>query len=431
MTGPGVHAESRPLPLALKHFAIAILLFSVIGVALAYYLHTRVLSPNEYHFADLYVFQPSFKLYGTPAFYNEVRGENTRWTYPDTMAPLYRAFYATRHPLAVYLAAVAIIVAVGLVTFVGQLRKRGISLRTAILFSTITVATSYPLWVMIDTSNLELFVVLVVGLGITAYLTGRFWWAGAFLGLAAALKLLPVIFLSLLFSRKHYRQLLFGLAVGSVYFIGSHWIVGPRLMEALRGTGGGLGNYTVHSGYGIRPRDIGFDHSLLTLVKQGYLILQTLGGPMAMKMPQVYRLYMITAALLGIILYFTRIRRLPPLNQALAITVLALLLPPVSYDYRLCLLYVPWAFLVLFILDGKREPTQTTTSLLFLFAILFTPQNYLYYWIGKYGVIFAVNYGAQVKVLLMLGVLYLVLRYPLVHPEQEVSQAPAIVIQEA
>lgn len=411
-TGAALGVEHKSLPRVLREYWLATVVLTVVALVVARAIGVRLMMPPAHHFADLLCYKERFQLFRTSAFYVD-RPFWAPWTVPAAMALMYRAFYAVQHPVAWYFALFVPIVGASCIAFVQAMRRRGVATSTAIAFGVTALATSYPLWWLAESANLELFVALFVGLGVIAYLRGSLWWAAALFGIATAVKLFPIIYFALFFSRKEYRKMIFGCVVAAVVLLWSHWAVGPTTAEALRGTQLGLQNYTQGVIQAMNPAQICFDHSLFTLVKHPYLIWQTMVKPPQVKLLRLERYYTLAAGLAATILFFTHIRKLPGLNRVLVISILALLLPPVSWDYRLVHLLVPWAFLVLLVLETRPEPKSAIAWMLFAFAILFTPQTYLFYWIGKYGVAFAVGYGAQVKVVVMLLLVYLAIRHPL------------------
>jgi hypothetical protein len=418
--------QQRTLPLLLRHFWVLTVVFAALGIVLSRIVHTRLLFPHPYPWTDLYIYQFSFTHFRTRAFYLPGPAHASGYTYPNTMALFYWCYYAVAHPLVAYFATIAAVVAAAVTAFARQLIRRRFSPKTVWLFSLSLAATSYPLWFLVEGANFEIFVLLFAGLGVAAYLSKRYWWAGALIGIAASLKYFPVILFALLFQKKYYKQLLFGLVVGCSWFLLSNWIVGPTFADALRGSGGTLGGYTTYYVNGIRAQEIGYDHSLYSVVKHVYLVVQTLTGPLTHKLAQVYQVYIAFAILLAILLFFARLKKLPPLNQALAIVCMMLLLPPVSYDYRLLHLYVPFAFFVFWMIEQKGVADKASQKFLALFAILFTPQTFLLYWIGRYGVAFPVTYGAQVKTFSLLGLLVFAALYPMAEskwasPNEEIA----------
>ena len=67
------------------------------------------------------------------------------------------------------------------------------------------------------------------------------------------------------------------------------------------------------------------------------------------------RAYVLTAVAVGLTLFFTKIRHLPALNQVLALTLCAVLLPPLSNDYTLIHMLLPLSLLCFYAVEAWRE----------------------------------------------------------------------------
>ena len=73
--------------------------------------------------------------------------------------------------------------------------------------------------------------------------------------------------------------------------------------------------------------------------------------------------------------HFLRIRHLPVINQVLCLCIAFILLPPVSYDYTLLHLYVPWGLLVMFAQEQQilRREVPGLTAAFVCLGILMAP----------------------------------------------------------
>ena len=102
--------------------------------------------------------------------------------------------------------------------------------------------------------------------------------------------------------------------------------------------------------------------------------------------------------------YFFWIRRLPMLNQVLALTVCALVLPPLSADYTLIHLLFPFSLLCLYAIFCQRNrmdaPGLKTCFL--CFAPIFSFQTYLTW---RY------RYSCEFRTLALVVLLVVVLRH--------------------
>jgi hypothetical protein len=104
---------------------------------------------------------------------------------------------------------------------------------------------------------------------------------------------------------------------------------------------------------------------------------------------------MAVCAVVGVILYFLRIRTLPRANQILALTVASILLPPVSGDYTLVHRYIPWGVLVLvsISLNDARKVKGLVLSFVCM-AFLMAPESF--------AVINGIRIAGQLKAIVLL-----------------------------
>ena len=106
---------------------------------------------------------------------------------------------------------------------------------------------------------------------------------------------------------------------------------------------------------------------------------------------------------------------MPLLNQFIAYIVLCVSLPYVSGEYTLVHMYIAWAAFLLFLLNDVatarlRIPARTIHVILFSYAMIFAPLTYLEI-TGTANRIFA--FGAQVKTIFLVLILWKVLRTPM------------------
>jgi len=210
-------------------------------------------------------------------------------------------------------------------------------------------------------------------------------------------KIFPFVFLGLLFSARKYRALLWGLVVCAVTTFASNWIFGPTASLAAAGLSKGLQWYKLHYILEIHPAETGFDHSLFELIKLATF--PGIAAEHAHYLP-ILNWYMGIAATVGVVLFFRKICRLPRANQILALTVASLLFPPISADYRLIHLYIPWGALVLISIPMRDR--QQLRGLAFSFAclaFLMAPESFF--------AIHGVKFAGQLKAI-VLFVLFLV-----------------------
>jgi hypothetical protein len=233
---------------------------------------------------------------------------------------------------------------------------------------------------LLQRGNIELFLWVIAATGVWAFLRGHDDAAAVLWGLAAAMKLYPVIFLALLLPRHRWRSF----AVGVATFAGSTlaamaWL-GPTMGVVWRGS---LRNVFGYQGYRVSMwslHELMANHSVFGLVK----FLAVVSGIPLGKLTLPY--YACGAVVMGAA-FFGRLWKMPVANQLLAVTAFMVMFPPVSYFYTLVHLYAPWLVLALVAIEVEKRkmcvPGLKLTMLLFLplFAsfMLFTfPRVYLF-----------------------------------------------------
>src|ERR1019366_9174322 len=132
------------------------------------------------------------------------------------------------------------------------------------------------------------------------------------------------------------------LAMGCVTVV-SLWWVGPTISVAQAGVHNGLDHFTYVFVYHWLAPEVGFDHSLFAAIKAVLVHYRPSLTPDYLQ--HEYRIYFVVIAMLSIAV-FLRLGKLPLLNQMVALTCCALVFPPVSFDYTLFHLYVPFALLI-------------------------------------------------------------------------------------
>jgi hypothetical protein len=202
--------------------------------------------------------------------------------------------------------------------------------------------------------------------------------------------------------------------------LGSLAILGPNVGAAQYHISAGLRFFERAYAATLLRTEIGFDHSLFTLVKLPVVLIngyahhlvvasQTdgghghLGDAAAELLQASLKLYFGWTALLGVLVYFFWIRKLPMVNQVLALSVCAVLLPPVSYDYTLVHLFMPFALMCLYATDlwRKGEEVQGLKTCFACFAVIFTAEAYF---------TVVIRFSGQIRAIALLILLIVVLR---------------------
>jgi hypothetical protein len=330
---------------------------------------------GDLQWCDFHAFQERSFHFRTPSYWLEY---DYPMTYPAVVAVIFALFYKLPHPLKLYLA----ILIAGWIAFVvwmaRGLAKRGIPMDQAAAFGLIVLATSWPVYYQFDTANIEGLMAIVLFVGVIAVLRGWNWTGAALLALAGAMKLFPAIMLVLLLSKRRYKELGFGVALMAIFNYGSLAILGPSISVAQNQIRDGF--RFLRNNF-ITPRgsvQLNFSHALYMPVKFVVLLIDRAvyyggqHGPVEHEVALVdttLSVYMVAMAVLGIALYFWRIRRLPMLNQVIALTVCAVVFTPFSSDYTLNHMLLPFSLLCFYAVEAWRAG-RTVRGLQTSFACL-------------------------------------------------------------
>jgi len=216
------------------------------------------------------------------------------------------------------------------------------------LFPLTVALVSFPVAGLLQRGNIELFVWVFAGAGTWLFVRGREDGAAVLWGLAAAVKLYPIVLLGLLLPRGKWRA--FAVGVGTfvgVTVVSLAWL-GPTMGVAWHGAvknvfryqGMRVGEWSLH--------ELAANHSVFGLAK---FMAIAVGLPLA-KLTLPY--YACGALLMGWA-YFARLWRMPMANQLLALTAFMVALPPISYFYALVHLYVAWVVLVFVAIRAEKN----------------------------------------------------------------------------
>jgi glycosyl transferase family 87 len=363
------------LPAEMRVFWLGTLVVLILTLLAGWVKYREGTSPYNWNplsdrlFFDLDEYPGTYTFLHTAAFFNNI--PDKPWPYPIwnpvayppfaavVMAPL----YAFRIPGLLYLVAAAAWLILLLTWSVRWLRRAGISSASAIGFPLTVILLSFPIARLIHQGNIELVVWMLTALGVWAFWRGSNDAAAVLLGLAAAMKLFPIVLLGLLLPRGRYRA--FALGIGT--FVGATvaslcWL-GPSIGIAWRGS--------LHNVFGYQGRrmaelslpSLASNHSVGELVKVAVFLAH--GSPEKMTLPY----YAAGAALLGFV-FFKKLWKLPEANQLLALSTFMVMLPTISYFHTLVHLYAPLAVLCALAIRaqeaGVTVPGLKTTMLLFL-----------------------------------------------------------------
>jgi hypothetical protein len=320
--------------------------------------------------------------------------------YPPFAAALMAAQYAAPVPEVPYLG----VAAVWLTALVWWMRRGLVWMRvagaTAILLPLSAVLVSFPIVRLVHEGNIELVVWIFSALGVWAFARGREDAAAVAWGLAAAMKLFPLVLLGLLLSRRRYGAFGWGIATFVAATALSLWWLGPTMDVAWRGS--------LHNVFGYQDvraeqwtlNELVANHSLFSFAK----LAATMGNFSAEKMTLPY--YACGVAGMAIA-FFGRLWRMPMTNQVLGLSAFMVMLPTVSYYHTLVHLVAPLVLLGMVAFEAERRGVSVPglKRTMILVAVLFAPFTLL-----TYPGIFV--YCGMIQGLVLVGLLGCAVRFP-------------------
>jgi hypothetical protein len=384
----------RPLrlPRELRAFWIA----SAIGFALAFIvgwfkwrsgLSVYNWDPlSDLRFGDLLEYPGTYVLLHTRAFFFNVDGRP--WAYPMYAPVAYPPFaavvmapiYLSGQPEFVFMLLSAAWLLPAFASVRGWMLRAGVSRWTATLFPLTVAAMSFPIARLIHEGNVELVVWVLTATGVWAWVREKNELAAILWGLAAAMKLFPLVLLALLLPVRKWRAFTVGLVTFCASTLGSLWWLGPTIADAWHGS---LVNVFGYQGTRVSEwtlRELVANHSVIQLAKLGAMIVH-------FPLSRVTLPYYAAGALALAAAFFLKLWRMPRANQLLAVSTFMVMFPAISYYHTLVHLYAALVLLVRVAFQAERAGVQVpglrTTMLLFVplfvpFTVLTFPKVLLF-----------------------------------------------------
>lgn len=263
-----------------------------------------------------------------------------------------------------------------------------------IAFATLIALCSYPVYFAIDRGSFALIVCALLNFAVYAHFRERKWLAGILIGLAAALRITPLLFAAIYLGRKDFRYLL-----AAVVTTLAVWGVSVPAASALLG-GYGLGNWldglSDHSFmYTTWTNGMAWSSSLYNSVR---FVRYLLGIPPGAVLESAYLAEKMFSlfSLVTLILVAFRLRRLEAVTAFSLLAWAFVALPHVTGDYYLAVLIGPMLLLAV----------QLRVDILSvaLIVLLLVPKDYFYYYFLPHKLFdFQIMDAAQYRYLLARG----------------------------
>jgi hypothetical protein len=224
---------------------------------------------------------------------------------------------------------------------------------------------------MIQEGNIEVVLWILTATGVWAFWRGRDNAAAVLWGLAAAMKLFPIVLLALLLPRRKWRAFAAGIGTFVLATVWALWWLGPTMAVAWRGTMQNVFGYEGNRAVEWTLRELVANHTAFNLVKCAAMIF---GIPLTHLTLPYYAAGGVALAWA----FFGRLWKMPAANQLLALSAFMAALPTISYYHALVHMYAALAVLCGISMQAARGgvvvPGLKRTMLLFvpLFAAFTT-----------------------------------------------------------
>ena len=396
--------------LSLLHIVLRLKFSHSLHHGLPYDIYTR--RPFE----DTLEIVPRLKIVHEQSFFTG----DWQWYYPapGIFAYLFLGVFGSAVTRPAYIGSVialAALAAIGIFVLArrlhGALQRRGLGSAQATVFLFLSACFAYPIFYALHQANLEAVIWVTIAIAVWAIFREKWWLAAVLLGVFGSMKIYPLLFLAMFLTARKYRQLIASVAIAILVTLASLKFFGPTLGTAFQRTSTGVHKFTeIGLLWGVPATSVPFDHSLPGLM---HFVLK--GSPGLLML--VMRHYMLGAGIVMTALYLGRMWRMPRVNQVFFLSLAAVTIPPVSFDYTLQLLYVPWAWLLLLVVRNWQAG-QKVRELLFAMvgmALLLSPEIFIH--------IRGEDHYGQFKAVVLLAMLALSLAYPFDHePGQRAAQ---------
>jgi len=247
---------------------------------------------------------------------------------------------------------------------------------SSLLLVIIITIFSYPLMFSLDRGNFELLVFVYLLLFLIFFHKEKYLLSAIFLGLAAALKIYPAIFLLLFFKNKKFKEsaitigIMVGLSLISLsIFEGGLW---KNLQYLLHFSN--ISNNPIFQSFISIEKETMVQRGLtiLSLIK---IIVQQYNIPVSDFVVQNYHLiyYVLVGVIFLPIAYYVVFIEKELWKNVALLTISMLILPTLSADYKLMHIY-----LALFLFINSKKPNRLDILYLVFFALLLIPKNYYY-----------------------------------------------------
>jgi hypothetical protein len=238
-----------------------------------------------------------------------------------------------------------------------------------------TLVLGLPLLILCERANIEAVIWYLVLLGMVTFARSQFLISAISWAIAASMKITPGVLCLMFIAKRKYSMFALAVAATAAFSVLSFAAVGPKLRQAASDNSKSAS--FLRNEFILVRQGGQFDESLFGATKQLASLYDYARRKDERHFPKILprmetalRIYNILIPIGAVLLYWFSLRHLPLLNQFMAYIILGILLPQISYEYKLVHMYLVWgAFLLFLLTDVVAErvmiPAKAIHAILF------------------------------------------------------------------
>lgn len=227
---------------------------------------------------------------------------------------------------------------------------------------------SYPFLSLLDKGNFDMFLFILLGFFAYTFNAGKYKPAAILLAVANAIKPFSILFLILFLIKKKYKECFLSIFLSAILVIGGFMIFPDNFFSQIINLLKTLTLFKMtYAVVNTNDYGMGYASSLFMVLK---LIFCKITATPIIQPINLVQIYDKLSFLITLITIFFVCREKTFWKQLTLLVCNFLLLPYVTYDYKLVFLFIPvWLFV------NSEEKTRFDLIYLILFALLFIPKN--------------------------------------------------------
>lgn len=258
---------------------------------------------------------------------------------------------------------------------------------------------SYPILYNLDKGNIDMYLFVLFGLCVYAFKSEKYFISSILLALINAMKPFTILFLLLFLKKKKYKEFFFSIILTALLIIGGFMVLKGNFFDQIcyliKSVALFKSNYAMPNIVGM-----GFSSSLFMPLKGVFMQFYATPADIV----NFIKIYgYISYAITGLTILFMLLEK-SLWKQLTLIICNFILLPYITYDYKLIFLLIPiWLFI------NEKEKSRFDLAYLILFGLLFIPKALMIPFPAVNNTSNWLSFSAMVNPFIMIGICLLII----------------------